>query len=338
MTALTEFERLESSGLWREGSEAQRRDVIVSFGDASLVLSDLRERVLTHWSLAAVTRLNPGTTPALFGPGADADETLEIEDEVMIDAITKVTSAIERARPHRGRLRLYLLGAGLVLLAALMVFWMPGALRQHTASVVPPSVRTDIGHTLLARIGRVSGQPCHTAQGDRALAQLSTRLLGAGKNGIVVLPAGVTQAAHLPGGLTLLNRAMVEDYEDADVAAGFILAEAERAAQQDPLDRLLKAVGTVPTFKLLTTGALSNEVLNDYAESLLTAPPATLSDEVLLARFEAAGVPSSPYAYALDLTGETVLGLIEADPMRGQTRKPVLADSDWVRLQGICGG
>lgn len=339
MTALSEFERLECPGLWREGPQAQRRDVIVSFGDASLVISDKNEQALTHWSLAAVTRLNPGTLPALFGPELDAEgEDLEIDDEVMIGAIARVTSAIERARPRPGRLRLVLLGGALAAVIGLGVFWMPGAIRRHTVSVVPPTLRAEIGQRLLADIGRVTGAPCHTTGGDRALARLRDRLLGAGAGSIQVVTAGVAQATHLPGGVIVLNRAIVEDFEDADVAAGFILAERARAAQTDPLEQALRAAGVVATFRLLTTGILPDAALNDYAETLLTHPNTPLDDEALLARFAKAGVPSSPYAYALDMSGETVLGLIEADPMRGKPSTPVLSDGDWVRLQGICGG
>ena len=50
MTALKEYARLESGGLWRADADAQRRDVIVSFGDATLVISDSAERALAHWS------------------------------------------------------------------------------------------------------------------------------------------------------------------------------------------------------------------------------------------------------------------------------------------------
>ncbi|MHC0054543.1 hypothetical protein [Actibacterium sp. D379-3] len=337
MTALSEFERLESPGLWRDGPDAQRRDVIVSFGDASLVISDLREKALAHWSLAAVTRLNPGESPALFSPDGGPEEVLEIDDDVMIGAITKVTAAIERTRPRPGRLRLVLLGSSLALVVALMLFWMPGALRRHTVAVVPATIRAEIAQGLLRHIGRVAGQPCHAPGGDRALARMAKRLLN-GNATLMVLPGGVAQAAHLPGGVILLNRALVEDYEDADVAAGFVLAERARAARHDPLDQLLRFAGVVPTFRLLTTGALPDSALEEYANTLLTRPPAPLDTEALLARFAAARVPSSPYAYALDQSGESVLALIEADPMRGETRAPVLPDGDWVRLQGICGG
>ncbi len=69
---------------------------------------------------------------------------------------------------------------------------------------------------------------------------------------------------------------------------------------------------------------------------MLTAPPLPLGDEPLLAAFEAASLPSTPYAYALDPSGETTLGLIEADPFRGKTAPATLTDEDWVSLQAIC--
>ena len=65
MTALSDYQRLEAPGVWRPSPDAQRRDVIVSLGDATLVLSDQKDAALAHWSLAAVERRNPGRMPAL---------------------------------------------------------------------------------------------------------------------------------------------------------------------------------------------------------------------------------------------------------------------------------
>ena len=64
MTALKKYQRLESPGLWRDTPEAQRREVVVAFREATLVLSDPRtERALTHWSLPAVERREPRRLP-----------------------------------------------------------------------------------------------------------------------------------------------------------------------------------------------------------------------------------------------------------------------------------
>jgi hypothetical protein len=43
--------------------------------------------------------------PALFAPGDDATEELELTDAEMIAAIERVRRAVERARPAPGRLR-----------------------------------------------------------------------------------------------------------------------------------------------------------------------------------------------------------------------------------------
>lgn len=89
---------------------------------------------------------------------------------------------------------------------------------------------------------------------------------------------------------------------------------------------------------MLTTGALKPEMLQDYARHLLTAPRLPLPDDRLLEGFKTWAVRASPYAYAVDISGETTLGLIEADPFGPGGSEPVLSDADWVRLQGICGG
>ena len=70
---------------------------------------------------------------------------------------------------------------------------------------------------------------------------------------------------------------------------------------------------------------------------MLLVPHAPLAADTLLEAFSAQGVKSTPYAYALDASGETTLELIEADPFVTSPR-PVLSDGDWVALQGICGG
>ena len=74
MTALEQFERLESIGLWKEAADDQRREVIVSFGDASLVLSNHNEVPLTHWSLAAVRRTKKSGSTVPSVPAGNTEE------------------------------------------------------------------------------------------------------------------------------------------------------------------------------------------------------------------------------------------------------------------------
>ncbi|MGJ8544373.1 MAG: hypothetical protein ACSHWZ_02940 [Sulfitobacter sp.] len=337
MTALSKYDRLEASALWRPDSDAQRREVIVSIGNSTLVISALNDTALTHWSLAAIERANPGETPAIYHPDGDPGETLEIAENhgEMIDAVEKLRRAVARTRPKPGRLR-WMGGAGmLAAVLALVLFWLPGAVRDHALSVVPQAKRDQIGEALLARLERISGSPCDDPAGVKALQTLSARLR-AGE--LMVMPAMTQPSVFLPGGYIVLSRALIEDYEEPDVAAGFVLAEASRRAQTDPLGDLLTFGGLRETLRLLTTGDVSAAALDGYAEALMALPRPPAPLQPLLARFEKAALRSAPYAYALDITGETTLPLIEGDPMNGKATEPLISDGDWLRLQGLCGG
>lgn len=337
MTALKQYSRLEATGLWRATPEDQRREVIVSVGEATLTICDLNDRALAHWSLAAIDRLNPGALPALYCPDGDPGETLELAagETDMIRAIEKLRQAIDRARPHPGRLRLVSVLASIAVVLAVLGLWLPGALLRHTVAVLPEITRQEIGGNLLGRIERLTGAACSAPDTAAARARLARRT---GMRELAVLGSGLSGALLLPGGIVLLDSALIEEYEDPAVAAGFIIAERARAARRDPLAALLADTGPLASFRLLTTGRLTPEILDRYAERVLTAPRPELPDDAALAAFAQAGIPSAPYAYALDGSGETVLALIEADPMTGTSPEPLLPDRDWVRLQNICGG
>lgn len=336
MTALNEYQRLETSAIWRASPQDQRRDVIVSVGDATLVVHDGAGRPLAHWSLPAVERLNPGLRPALYRPGPDSPEELELTDPEMIAAIGRIQAAVERRRPHKGRLRYVLLAGALAALAAAALLWLPDALVRHAATVVPPAKRADLGARLLSEIRGIAGAPCGGELGRRALDQLETRLLD-GRGRLIVLRGGIPPTTHLPGGTILIDRALVETTEDPGIVAGYILAEAERLAREDPVETLLRRAGPIEALRLLTTGDLSDAALADFAGTLVDAAPEPVPDGALLRRFKAADVPATPYAFAVDPTGERTLALIEADPVDPVYAAPVLRDAEWVSLQGICG-
>lgn len=338
MTALVKYRKLESRGLWRDLPQGQRREVVVNLGDQTLILSDPRSDIaLTHWSLPAVQRLNPDALPAVYAPGDDATETLEIDDRDMIAALDTVHTAIVQARPRPGRLRGLMLGGTTAAILAVVVFWLPEALVRHTAAVLPPAARAEIGRLELADLTRIAGAPCADAGGTAALDRLAQRLFGPRDTPrLIVLREGVAQATVLPGNMIALPEALLVVPDGPEVAAGHLLAVRAAAAVGDPVLPLLRHAGPWATLRLLTTGTLPPGAVAGYAEALLRAPPPAVADEALLAAFAAAEVPSSPYAYAIDPTGETTLALIEADPLAGQGARPLLPDADWIRLQDIC--
>ncbi|MAM23779.1 MAG: hypothetical protein CML55_00145 [Rhodobacteraceae bacterium] len=337
MTALTKYARIEATGLWRPDPKSQRREVVVSIGDATLVITDTADRALTHWSLAAVMRADSQGAEAVYHPDGDPGETLELsaDEGEMIAAIEQLRRAISRARPRTGRLRWLGVLLSVALVAGVALVWLPGALRDHTLNVVPQVKRAAIGAALLRRIERLSGPGCAAPEGKLALARLGARL-NAGD--LAVLPDMAQPSLHLPGRLIVLDRSLVEQFDEPDVAAGYILTEDTLRLGNDPLRDLLNFVGLRETFRLLTTGEIAAPALDTYAEALMTRPRPAAPIGPLLKRFERAALRSTPYAYARDPSGEKTLDLIEADPMAGRATEPLMSDADWLRLQSICGG
>ncbi|MGD1881563.1 MAG: hypothetical protein ACFB11_04450 [Paracoccaceae bacterium] len=334
MTALQSYDRLEATGLWRQHPDAQRREVIVSLGDATLVISDLNDTAITHWSLAALDRRGTGY-PAVFHPDGDPAETLELpETETeMLRAIEKLRRAVDKARPKPGRLRWTGAAVSIAAVLALLFFWLPPALTEHALRVVPPIKQAEIGEALLSRIERVSGAHCSSNAGRAALSDLAERV---GAKQIMILPGGPRHSLYLPGGIILLNRALIEDFEEPDVAAGFALAERLRSNDQESLRDVLETGGIRAIATLLTTGDVPNATLDLYAERVVAQPRRRPETRPLIDAFAASGLRSTPYAYALDISGETTLSLIEADPMSGQNPGPILQDAAWLQLQAIC--
>ncbi len=311
MTVLSKYQRLECPGIWHPAADAQRQDVFVALGKASLILKDANDVALAHWSLPAVERLNPGTRPALYKPGADADELLEIADDTMIDAIRTVGRALARARARPGRVRRAVLLVSLGALAGLGVWWLPDALTRHTASLMPAGLRGEIGQRLLRELEPYAGRPCTGRGGLAALSALNDRLLPEGGWSIVVLPGGPAASAHLPGRMILVRRDTLVAAADPGALADVVLLEAARLRARDPMQDMMAEAGLAATFALLTRGAVSAETLRAHAGRVLVADPVALPDGALAAARARAGlVPGAP----------------------------VLGDPAWLRLQGICDG
>ncbi|AWD22802.1 hypothetical protein [Fuscovulum blasticum] len=338
MTALKKYQRLESTGLWRAGPGGQRQEVIVRLGEATLMLTDPRsEQVLSHWSLPAVTRQNPGVRPALFVPGEDADETLEIDDDDMIAALKTVQAAVRQATPRPGRLRAALIGGTTLAIVLIVTLVLPGVLKRHTASALPAAKRAEIGQLALDDVIRLTGKPCDGSLGLPALARLSERVFGPEDTPILyILPEGLRHPAHLPGGVILLPRDLI-DQDTPEALAGAALAEGVASRAADPLAPILDHVGLKATFGLLTSGQLPDDALQSYGEDVLRDnASAAVPDAVLIEAAKTAQVPLSAYARWRDPSGTTTAGLLEGDPYRGLMPTPILPDDDWIALQSVC--
>ncbi len=254
----------------------------------------------------------------------------------MIAALKTVQSAL-KSDPRPGRLR-GLLTAGITLAILGAAAWvLPGVLVTHTAGVVPPAKRAEIGQRALDDITRLTGAPCDGEMGLPALAKLAERVFGPQDTPIFyVLPEGLSRPAHLPGGVILLPRALAEAGEGPEALAGAALAQNVAAQVADPMLDVLDHAGLIATFRLLTTGELPDGALDGYGEAFLRATPAPAPDAALNAAFEAAQIPLTPYAQYRETLGQPTAGLV--DPFQGLIPSPLLPDADWIALQSVCSG
>jgi hypothetical protein len=341
MTALSQYALLESTGLWRADADAQRREVIVSFGNATIVITDSAERVLSHWSLAAVRKVSQKDGVVTYTPDADGTELVEIDDKIMVEAIEKVRKAIDRTRPYRGRVRATVLLGSFALVGWIGFFWMPPAMVDHTLGVLPEVKRAEIGRELAHEITRLAGPACTGRQGTQALQMVTDRVRGTADSAELLMPvdlpqihrSGLPHSLWLPGGKLLLSATLVEDYDDPEVLAGFMLAAGLRQAGQDPVRTLLEFLGLRHTITLLTTARLPQDALRRYAQELIQAPLEPIEIAALADQMRLRGLGTTALAAAIDPIGERTKLLLDATQLSDPA---LLSDSDWLALQGVC--
>ena len=343
MTALHQYSRLEAAGLWRSAPNAQAREVIVGLRKATIVLLDPKsEMPLTQWSLPAVVRLGEGDGLVIYASHADGQETLEIDDHTMIDALDRVRTALERRRKKPGRLRTALLAASVIGVIGGMALWLPFGLYGFTAKRVPDAVRRDIAAMAMRDIATISGSACAGAAGLIAASDLARRvsmvqgsLPEPGKHPqIAVLREGLAATAALPDGTILLPYRVIEQADGPDSLAGIILAARISAQTTDPLLPALRHAGIGAAFHLLSRGTLPNGALDGYGLALADMPANDIDPAQLHAAFVSAQITSAPYAA---LVADTSLSALP-DAAPDGSMPDVLDDAAFLGLQYMCDG
>ena len=323
MTALERYVRLEAIGLWREGPGARPREVIVAFGQTTLVLKDLAERPLGHWALAGIAAIGREGGATVYSMTAGGEETLAIRDRDMVAAIAAVARG-DRLPPAPPRRRWRPPLAAVVVAAALgAVAWLgPGLVRDQAARMMPPERAAEFGDRMLIALVAARGGPCTEPAGERALARIAARLAPERPPEVRVLDLGAAPAAALPGGTLLLGRGTLAAATAPEALAGWLAV----ALGRDPVPALMRDAGPAATLRYVLTGDFTDEGLARAAEAAL-APPTPEEIPPAMARLAAAGIDARPFAAAMGLTGLPPPAAAE----------PLLSDRDWADLRGICG-
>jgi hypothetical protein len=339
MTALTQYQRLEATGIWRKSAEAQRLDVIISIGESSLVITDINEKPLAHWSLAALAVVQSKDGNKLYHPDGDPGETLELgsNENEMAKAIEKVMKAVDRRRPKPGRLRIFSLASILIVILGLSIFWLPAALRDYTQKIIPEVREQEMGKAVFNEFISFVGAPCSRELGIIALDKFSSNL-GLVEYSFYIVPSETIEAIHLPGKIIVISKALVEDFDDPDVVAGHILAQIQREAKSNALDELMKQMNNIEIIQFLLGKSPDASTLREFSKDWIIKKQLDIDLEILMNEFNKRAISALPYSYAIDVTGQNTQIMINSEKISQKVRKPSLDDSAWLALQTICGG
>lgn len=259
MTAIDKYLRLESTGQWREGGGA--REVLVSFGNATLVLSGFDESPLAHWALAAIQRISLKDGVATYSPDAEGFETLEIDDSRMIEAISQVS----RMRPSVSRTRNWGRWATLVFVGLAVVvigYFAPSALRGQALRMTTNESARQLGWQMASSLNM---QVCHTPMADNTLLSIEKHAFPNGDFKLQISrtgPPGVT----FPGGLILVNSDTLHQFSAPEQLASWATKQAEI---HPPLDLIFAQSSLPDIFTYVTSGTLPPASLAAAAEMVI---------------------------------------------------------------------
>ncbi len=335
MTALERYQRLEATGLWREGTDAAPREVIVSFGNATLTLSDLRERPLGHWALAGMRVLEAAPEGIVYATTPDAYETLTIRDAEMNAAIAAVSRAPgphPRPAPARRRGRVWVALALTALIAAGAEFG-PGLLSAEAVRMTPPERAAEYGDRMLLDIMDRRGALCAAPDGIRALEDLAGRVLPAGDAKIRVIGLGTAPFALLPGGTILLDRRIVETAAGPEEIAGWMALAWPAPGPDGGVEALMRAAGPSGQLRHVFSGDVGAEAVSRAAAAALDTRPDAARAPLAMARIEAAGMGSAAFAESLRAAGVAAPAGSPGDP----SAAPGMGAAEWAAIRAVCG-
>ena len=372
MTALKQYQLLEAEGRYFDGQTAQPRDVIVKFGDASLMVLDLTDMPITHWPLATLRSLGAAGPGLSLIPDHGADERLTITDGEMIKAIRAVCPRLEKAEPVGGR-RWTRVAAWATLAVGsiyVIIFHLLPALSDQLAELIPPEAEAAMGEQMVDEFASIlSGfeEPrfCSTPDGDRALQRMVARAEAVSNLHLPltvrVLDHEMINAFALPGGQIVIFRGLIEKADSPEEVAGVLAHEIGHVVNRDPTRIALRSAGSAGLLGLLLGDFTGATVTVALSEALLRSgyqrEAEAAADDFANAALSAQGLPTKPFAgfflklgEGADERPEFLSHLATHPDLSGRAAKaeaadqigdrpftPALNDQDWVALQEICG-
>ena len=239
MTAIKKYTRLEASGFWRESTESEQIEVLITFGKTSIILSDYKENPLTHWSLAAIKLISRSQAEAIFSTDLENGETLSISDANMIHSFLLFINKDEKKLESKNGVY-YIITASLVIFFTLFILFLPSKIRSLTESVISQAHEVQLIKSYISEHLKTYGSTCSSAQADKILnsivsfVQNDTSTLS-----IRIVRSQKMNVLHLPGGSILISNDFLKDASNERSLVEILEQELLRASERRPLKTLI---------------------------------------------------------------------------------------------------
>ena len=357
MTALSRYQRLEAEGRWRIGAGATPRDVIVKFGDASLIVLAPDDTPLAHWPLASLREVEDDAPGVALSPDIDSEERLWVADADMIEAIRAVSAELNAPPPRRRRRANVWVAAGLVAVAG--AIWAAGwfalpVVAERAIRGAPPGAAAALGAAATpAFVEAVLAAPpprmCAAGAGARAMTRLLARLGADDSARVLVYDHPRADAWPAPDGTILVARGLIDHAPSPEALAAALAHDLAHVAARDALAAAAAASGPRGAARGLS-GALGpadgRALAASLSENGYGAEAEAAADEAAFAMLAAAGLPSGAYAAMTAPGGDgpahhrgrdgAAQAAVAADVVGEAAFTPALSDQDWLALRAIC--
>jgi hypothetical protein len=341
MTALDRYDRLEAMGSLRSGEDVLAQEVVVKFGNATLVILTPDDTPITHWSLAAIRVLDERPATTLYVADEDHAEILTIEDEEMRDALRTImlrASSIDPEPASKTSLR-WVKGILLFLvLSALVVVAAQHWLKPNAYRLISPEYAQVLSQDMLDRVEARTGPRCTTPWGTSALDLLVSKLdLGANAKAHV-LDLGDKPVISLPSQTILLNRGLIETATGPEELLGWIAVGGAGSRPEHVLRGMFDQSGSGQTLHFLVEGELDQSLIEDTISHLFAAQN-RLEPEVeqrVTELLVSARISGEPLAEGLRREGVSTSFTTWSNPDASGAQ--LINDQQWRAIESICRG
>ena len=260
MTAIEKYTRLEALGQWKESPDQPAREVVVSFENETLVLSNLDEKPLCHWAMAATFRISLDGSKAIYTPDTEGFETLEIDDAQMVEAIAQVSSAAVTTTPRTPWLRwIFLLF--LVTTIAAISFAAPAIMRGQAVRMTGPESARKLGSDMISTLGV---QICREPRADAARELFLSRVFPDGRS-LLIVAKNQPQSGVFPGRIILIGGQTLQQLQSPEDLADLVTALVDESSNK--VQQLFETSSVKELFVYITSGEISNSHLSTAAQN-----------------------------------------------------------------------